>query len=180
MDLSMFSPEQLQALKAQLDTMTDVSGRSPFKPRQLHDLRLLPTASDPRPTFFWSADPPRHAADLTKTTPYPRLMWHADSGEEITVTSAAMQQTMTAQGFILTAPADLPAPDPLDALRAALEQLPEQDRALLIAAAQQDRKAALQAQLAALPEDQLAALLAANAGAAPPVRRGPGRPRKES
>ena len=180
MDLSMFTPEQLQALKAQLDTMTDVSGRSPFRDRQLHDLRLLPTATDPRPTFFWSAESPRHAIDLTKTTPYPRLMWHADSGEEITVDSRAAEQTMTAQGFILTAPSDLPPPDPLDALRAALGQLSEADQRVILEAAQQDRKMALQAQLAALPDEQLAALLAANAGAVEAPRRGPGRPRKES
>jgi hypothetical protein len=179
MDITAFTPEQLRALKAQLDGLSDTTGRSPFRSRQLHDLRLLPTKDDPRPTFVWSAEPPRDAGDLTRTTPYPRLMWHLESGEEITVDSQASEQTMTAQGFILTAPADLPAPDPLDAMRVALEQLSPEDRALLLAAAQQDRKAALQAQLAALPESQLAALLAAN-GTAEPVRRGPGRPRKES
>lgn len=179
MDLTSFTPEQIEALRSQLNALSDTSGRSPFRPRQLHDLRLPPTATDPRPTFIWSAEPPRHAVDLTKTSPYPRLMWHADSGEEITVTSRAVEQTKTAEGFVLMAPSDLPPPDPMETLRAALEQLPEEDRALLLAAAQQDRKAVLQAQLAALPEDQLAALLAANTGAAP-VRRGPGRPRKES
>ncbi len=41
-----------------------------MRPRQLHDLNLAPTASDPRPTFFWSAEKPRNAGDLTKTTEF--------------------------------------------------------------------------------------------------------------
>ena len=46
-DLSQFSQDDLIALKAKLDGLTDVSGRSPVRPRQLHDLTLLPTKDDP-------------------------------------------------------------------------------------------------------------------------------------
>lgn len=158
MDLTSLSPEQLASLKAQLDSLTDTSGRSPLKPRQLHDLRLLPTKDDPRPTFFWSAEPPRTAVDLTRTTVYPKLLW-STTGQEITVTSAAAEQSFTAQGYQDRPPADLPVPDPMDVLRAQLDALSPQDRELLIAAQQQDRIATLKAKLVALPEDQLAALL---------------------
>lgn len=180
MDITNLTLEELAALKAQLDGLTDVSGRSPIKPRQLHDLRLLPTKDDPRPTFFWSAEAPRNAIDLTKTTPYPRLMWHSDTGHEITVSSASAQQTETAQGFVLAPPADAPPIDPLAALTEQLEALPEEDRALLVAAQRQDRMTALREKLAALPEDKLAAVLATVEGSSEvPAKRGPGRPRKE-
>lgn len=162
--LSSLNPDQIAALKAAIDTVTDVSGRSPFKPRQLHDLRLVPTKDDPRPTFFWSADAPRNAADLTRTTPYPRLMWHATTGQEISVTSAAMEQSKTADGFILTPPANAEAPDPLDVIRQQLESLSPEDRATLVAAAQKDRLARIQEAMAGLSEEDLAALAASVEG----------------
>lgn len=158
-DIASLSPDELGALKARLDGLTDTSGRSPLRPRQLHDLNLKPTAEDPRPTFFWSAEKPRNAGDLSKIHPYPRLMWHAETGEEITVVSASAQATRAASGYLLSPPFAV-AIDPMAMLAAQLDALSEQDRALLIESQKQDRIAALRAQLVALPEEKLAALLA--------------------
>ena len=84
LDLSSLSAADIAGLRAMLNG-TDPMGRSPMKPRQLHNLTLLPSATDPRPTFFWSAESPRDTGDLSRTTLYPRLMWHGQTGEEITV-----------------------------------------------------------------------------------------------
>lgn len=156
--LGSLQPDQIAALKAAIDGLTDTSGRSPFKPRQLHDLRLLPTKDDPRPTFFWSADPPRNAVDLTRTTPYPRLMWHNTTGQEISVSDLSAEQTMTAKGFVVTPPANAEAPDALDVIRQQLDALSPEDRAMIVAAAQKDRLARLQEAMAGLSEEELATL----------------------
>ncbi len=160
MDLTALSTEQLLALKAQLDGLTDTSGRSPIRPRQLHDLTLLPTKDDPRPTFFWSAEKPRNSPDLTKTMPYPRLMWHGTSGQEVTVADAKVEATYTSNGYILTPPANAEAPDAAAAMRAQLEQLSPEDRKLLVQAVQKDKMERLKAQMADLTDEEMAALLA--------------------
>lgn len=159
MDLSTLTPEDLQALKARLDGLTDTSGRSPFRPRQLHDLRERPTADDPRPTFFWSADKPRNASDLSKTTPYPRLMWSPD-GTEVTVINSAQQAQLEKSGYVVTPPANAVAPNEADLIRAQLALLPAEDQRMLVQAAQQARKVALQEKLAGFTEEQLAELVA--------------------
>jgi len=161
MDLSQLTPDQLRSLKAQLDGLpasTDGSGRSPFRPRQLHDLRLLPTKDDPRPTFFWSAESPRDGVDLSKTTPYPALMWHRESGEEITVFSA-QDEADHASAYTTHAPQTV-LRAPMDELSDLLGQLPEADRALVMEAQRQERMQKLKAQLAALSPEQLEGLLA--------------------
>lgn len=160
MDLSSFSPEQLQQLKAAIEGLSDVSGRSPQGPRQLHDLRILPRADDPRPTFFWSAEPPRHAVDLSRTSVYPRLMWHSSTGQEITVKDAKAQETHTAQGFILTPPANAEAPDPAEAARTALMALSPEDRKTVLMAAQTARLKRVEEMAAGLSDAELEALVA--------------------
>jgi len=176
------NPEMLAAIQQALNngtlTLGNPTGRSPIRPRQLHDLRLLPTKDDPRPTFFWSAESPRDGVDLTKTTEFPKLLWDGTTGTEITVTSREEQEAHLRMGYVFTAPAWV-EPDPMDAIRAQFEALPPEDRALLIAAQQQDRINRLKAQLSEMPEDKLAALLA-SAEPAGEAKRGPGRPRKDS
>lgn len=175
-DLSGFTAEQLAALKAQLNS-TDGSGRSPIKPRQLHDLRLLPTADDPRPTFFWSVDPPRDGRDLTRGTPYPRLLWHVDSGEEITVLDLEAHQAKQAEGcWTETAPSAGPV-DPMADMQAALDALTPEDRALVVAAQQQTRLQEITAKLSKLSPSTLELLLTAAKDEAT-GKRGPGRPKK--
>jgi len=159
MDLARLTESELAALRAQLGLTTEVTGRSPIKPRQLNDLRLLPTKDDPRPTFFMSAETPRTGEDFSKTSQYPRLLWHTN-GEEITVTDAREHTARVAEGYLTVAPANAVAPDPMEAMRAALEALSPEDRALMIDAQNQDRMTALRSKLSALAPEDLEALLA--------------------
>lgn len=175
-DLNALTAEDLVALKARLDGLTDTSGRTQAnRPRQLDDLRLLPTATDARPTFFWSAEAPRNAGDLTRTTRYPMLLWHDATGEEIAVFSDAARATAEASGYVTTPPMSAPE-DPMDVLAAQIDALSEEDRMALIESQRLDRIAAMREQLAAMSEEKLALLLKkAEPGA---TKRGPGRPRK--
>lgn len=158
-DLSSLSTDDLLALKARLDGLTDVSGRSPMRPRQLHDLRLQPTADDPRPTFLWSADPPRNAGDLTRTTPFPALVWDRATGEEIAIKDAASMARYPEAQYARYPPFAVEL-DPMDVLAAQIDALSETDRAALIESQRQDRIAAMRQKLAGLSEDKLAILLA--------------------
>ncbi len=186
-DVSQLSQEDLVTLRALLTGATDsfgldALGRSPIRDRQLTNLNLPPRADDPRPTFFWSAESPRNGGDLTKTKPYPRLMW-SPAGVEVTAPNLKAQETYTAQGYVLLPPADQPAPDPVDDLTAALDALSDADRKALFASVQASRIAALQEKMSALTDEQIAAIVAAASdGTTPegaPEKRGPGRPRKE-
>ena len=158
-DLSSLSTDDLIALKSRLDGLTDVSGRSPLRPRQLHNLTDLPSADDPRPTFFWSADAPRNAGNLTRTTPFPALRWNAE-GREVTASDAKALATYTAQGFTLTYPPFAVELDPMDVLAAQLDALSEGDRAALIESQRQDRITGMRKKLGELSEEKLAILLA--------------------
>ena len=175
------SPELLAQIQAAIAdgslNVHETSTRSPIKPRQLHDLRILPRADDPRPTFFWSAEAPRNAPDLTKTSEFPKLMWEGRSGTEITVASWEAQQEHLQMGYTFTAPSQEPL-DPLEALRAQWAALPPEDQVQLMESQRRDRLVALQQQLADLPEALLADLLQSVPSTAV-VHRGPGRPRKE-
>ncbi len=163
--LASFNADQLAALKTAVDSLTDVSGRTPDSlPRQLHDLRKRPSATDPRPTFFWSAEEPPHGVDLTKTKPFPALLWHGENGQEITVMSAKEQAEKLAAGYVLKAPFVIVL-DPMDELAEAIAALPEADRKLLLDGQKQDRINAMRDQLGKLPESQLALLLKKSARA---------------
>ena len=179
------SPELLaqiqQAVKDGSLQLPATGGRSPIRPRQLHDLRLLPTKDDPRPTFFWSATAPRDGVDLTRTSEFPKLLFHGETGTEIVVQSRDEQQAHLAMGYTFNAPA-WQAPDPMDAIQAQWDALSADDQALLLESQKQDRIAMLKAKLSALPEAKLAEMLAKAAQETPAqqeIRRGPGRPRKE-
>jgi hypothetical protein len=174
MDLNHLTPDDIASLKAQL-AMTDTNGRSPFRPRQLHDLKLQPTATDSRPMFVWSAESPRDAGDLTRTTEFPKLMWHRTTGEEITVHSKDEQ--IEQESIYTTEPPEVISTNPYDAIRDALDSLSPEERVLVVEAQQQARMKTLQEKLAALPADQLEALL--NGQGTTPAKRRPGRPRKE-
>jgi hypothetical protein len=114
----------------------------------LHDLTLLPTKDDPRPTFNWSADPPRDdGGESRRTFPYPRLLWTAD-GTEITVHSEAEHRGMVAQGYLEQAPGDVVI-DQAEQLRQMLEALSPADRALVVDG---QRQARIKAALSALEE----------------------------
>jgi hypothetical protein len=167
-----------QAIASGQIQLGNPGGRSPLRPRQLHDLRLLPTKDDPRPTFFWSATPPRDGIDLTRTTEFPKLLWHTGTGTEVTVQSAEEQAAHLSMGYTFTAPSYV-APDPMDAIRAQWDALSKEDQELLLESQKQDRITALKAKLSALPEAQLQEMLK-TAGTEPDQKRGPGRPRKDA
>jgi len=133
-----------------------VDGRSPLRPRQLNNLTLAPTAEDPRPTFFWSAESPRD--EVITHSPYPKLLW-SETGDEVTVSSVEAEAAAVARGYLTVAPASL---KPFDALKAMLEAMSPEDRTLVLEAQQKDRLARVQAQLANLPAGELEALIAAS------------------
>lgn len=160
-DVAALTPDDLNALRDAIlkHGGLDPQGRSPQRPRQLTNLNLTPTATDPRPTFFWSAEAPRDGSDTSKTTLYPRLMWHGKTGVEITVGSPKTEADRKLEGYILTPPANAEQPEPFDVVAAQIEGLSEKDRALLSKSYQQDRLQKIQSALADLPDDQIAALL---------------------
>ena len=149
---------------------------SPMRARQLDNLTDLPTADDPRPTFFMSAVPPRNAGNLMRTTEFPKLMWCIEDNVEVTVHSEDEQRRMLAGGYTLTPQIIIPV-SPMDALRAELEALSPEDRKTVIEAQRNDRIKALTAKMAALTDGALDSLLG---GVKPvePVKTGPVRPMK--
>lgn len=157
--LAAFSPEQIELLRAAL--LADASGRSPFVPRQLHNLTTLPSATNPRPTFFWSAKSPDNVGDLTKTAPYPRLMWDKATGKEITVGDAKVEASYAAQGYLLTAPANAEKPSPFDTLRDMLEGLSKADQELVLKGAHATRLSRIQEGILELSDEDREALIAA-------------------
>ena len=153
-----FTPQEMQ----ELIQTTDTGGRSPLRPRQLHDLRLLPRADDPRPTFFATAEVPRDWVTTTQKN-YPRLMW-APSGQEITIPDTPdaekVQKGYEAKGYSHTPPADV---TPMDAIEREMRQLSEEDRAFVLEEQRKARMSKLQAKIANLSDADLATI----AGPAP-------------
>ena len=149
-------------------------GRSPIRPRQLHDLRLAPTATDPRPMFVWSAEGGRDEA--VTYSEFPKLLLHGETHTEITVTSRDEQQAMLAMGYVLVQP-DAGVPNPEQDIADALLGLSDEDRRLILEAQSKQRQAAITARLAELSPEALERVLAA-ASSDQPVARKRGRPAK--
>ncbi len=165
MDLSTLTSDELSALKARLDGLTDTTGRSPVRRGPLHDLRLLPQATDPRPMFVWSADQPRdYRPEGFKS--FPKLLW-SESGEERTIQNETEEGLYLAQGWTANPPMDAAPIDPLAAMKAEYDALSEDDQRILMEAQRQDRMRSLQARLASLPAEKVEALL----NAAEPVQK---------
>lgn len=144
---------------------TDANGRTPeFRPRQLHDLTLAPSKTDARPLFIWSADKPRNDPNANKTYEFPKLMWHGETGEEITIPRSKDSLTLQAQrvkeGYVFVDPRSGVEESPLDRARRELESLSPEDRQFVLEAQHKSRMAKIETQIAALPQDELAALLA--------------------
>lgn len=135
----------------------DTDGRSPIKPRQLHDLRLMPTATDPRPAFFWSAEGNR---DLAVThSLYPKLLWHGTTNVEITVHSAEEETAKLREGYVLL-PISAVVVDPVQNIADQLAGLPEEEKALILQAQATIRRNALIDKLAQLSDDDIEKLAA--------------------
>ena len=160
--LSNLSPEQIQGILAQ------GNGRSPNKPRQLHNLLLQPSATDPRPLFIPSAEAPRDV--IITHAPYPRLMWNLFTGQEITVHSKEeFDAKMDTEQYTAIAP-ETKALDPTDYARQLFESLSPEDQQLVLENQRQTNIARVTAAMAGLNQAQ-----AAEAVAVSPKR---GRPRK--
>lgn len=144
------TPQEL----AELTSGTDVSGRSPVRPRQLHDLTLPPRADDPRPTFFATIDVPRDW-DTRAQHEYPKLMW-SPQGHEITIPpgkdAKAQEADLEKKGYRHTPPAD---ESPFDAIDREMRQLSEEDRKLVLEMQRKARMNRLQERIATLSDDEL-------------------------
>ncbi len=148
------SEQELQALAGG----ADASGRSPFRPRQLTDLRLAPRADDPRPTFFTTSEVPRDW-DTTAQHEFPKLMW-SPKGKEIAIQpgkdAKAQEADYEAKGYVHYAPADT---TPMDAVQREMAQLSDEDRKLVLEMQQQARMNRLQERMSHLTDQELAAVM---------------------
>ncbi len=149
------SAAELQELTA----TTDTAGRSPFRPRQLTDLRLAPRADDPRPTFFATSEVPRDW-DTTTQHEFPKLMWSAQ-GQEVTIPAGkdakAQELALEKKGYVHYPPADQ---SPFDAIEREMAQLSDEDRQMVLDMQRQARMNRLQAKVAGLSDDELAQIAA--------------------
>jgi hypothetical protein len=164
LNLDGLTPADVQALRDKLfpnGSGLDPQGRSPIRPRQLHNLLLLPTKDDPRPTFYWSAEAPRNDPHVTDQHLYDqgKLLWSKD-GVEIVVYSAEQEADKLAQGYLTVAPGSVEI-DPLASLTAQLEALPAELRGQLVESQQKERLKRMETQLADLDPEALATILAA-------------------
>lgn len=160
LDLSQLTDTDLVALKARLDDMTS-NGRSKALPgRQLHDLTLLPTATDPRPLFLPSAESPRNAPP--QRPEFKKLLWHGETNQEITVHSPAEEQKKLAEGYV-TQSAEQRALSPEELLAMEFAQLSPDDQRLALEMTANAKRQALQDKLAALSDSALERMAAAAA-----------------
>lgn len=177
MDLSQLSQQDLEQLRQLLGIQEgDNTGRSIIrfgKDRQLHDLNLKPTATDPRPLFVWSAEPPRDHALVPP--PYRRLMWEPISGAEICVKSESEFRAKEAAGYLSANPKAV-ITDPQQELADLMAQLSPEDRQYLEETMRKNKMAAIEERIAALSPAAYADVLDR---AGEPAKRGPGRPKKE-
>ncbi len=156
MDLSMFTPEQIEALKVAL--LNSNGNRSPIRERQLHDLRRPPAHNDPRPLFVLSAETPVNF-NPAERSPYAQLMWNRQTGDEITVHSEA-ERAAHADAYTTEQPSNrvLTQSERVSEL---LQSLSPEDRALVVKAQQAKRMEAVTDAMSALNDDQLAAVMKA-------------------
>lgn len=156
----MLSPELVaqfqEAIASGQIILGNPGGRSPLRPRQLHDLNLPPTKDDPRPTFFWSAEKPRNDPFVHLTHEYPRLMWAPD-GKEITVLSREAQAEKLKVGYLLVCPLSAVL-DPMEELQRQFAMLPDEDRQAIMKATNENRIETMVEQLAKLDQSQLDAI----------------------
>ncbi len=170
--LAQFTPEQIAALTEAL--LAANRNRTPVRPRQLHDLRLLPTKDDARPLFLLSTEAPRDGTDLTRTTPFPALLWHKSTGEEITVHSAK-EKAERGPEWVSTPP-EHRVLTPVLELSELMAGLSDHEREVLFKDQHQSRMDTLKERLAGLTPEEVAELFAGLA----PAKAVPGSTRKSA
>ncbi len=139
------APDQLMAILGQ------GHGRSPMRPRQLTDLRLLPTATDPRPT--WVQDTDGREFGVITHSPYPRLLWSLETGQEITVYSEREYQEHPKELWVSTPPNQAPI-DPVEHARRMFESLSIEDQLFVLENQRQAKISAVSAAMAVLSDGQ--------------------------
>jgi hypothetical protein len=156
-DLNNLTAEQKQALREALGLPSENQGRSPeYGNRQLHDLRLLPTSTDPRPTFFFIEAPRDRDVSKTYEFEHGKLMWSSD-GTEICVRSRAEQDAKLKQGYSLMPIGSMPV-DPDAERKALLASLSPDDRKLVLASHKKAHLGRIEDALADLTPDEVKAL----------------------
>ncbi len=157
----MLSPELLAQVQEAIATgqlvIGNPGGRSPMRPRQLHDLNILPTKDDPRPTFFWSAEKPRNDPGVHLVHEFPKLMWAPDTGQEITVLSKEAQAEKLRFGYVLTCPLAVVL-DPIEEMQKQFSLLSAEDQQAIIKATNENRIETMVDQLSKLDQSQLDAV----------------------
>lgn len=147
--LQQLSPDQLAGL------LTDNHGRSPFRDRQLTDLSLKPSARDPRPTFFAETDGREFQPILQR--PYPKLLWHVETHEEITVASEHEER---ARGAMWTATPPVMTPMTVEEMvRRQFDSLSDEDKAFILEHQRQLKLNAITQAMGTLTDSQLAAFV---------------------
>ena len=156
--LDTFTPEQIEALRAELASVQAQDGtRSPYRNRQLDNLELKPTADDPRPTFFWSAEPPR--SRKVERPPFRQLLWHGESGREITVKSEEELQRKIREGYELR-PRTAVVYTAGERAEMLFNALSEDDKQMVLEQRRQSRIAKAHEALAALNDEDAATIVA--------------------
>lgn len=143
-------PDQVAAL------VSNNHGRSPFRDRQLTDLTLKPSARDPRPTFYAETDG-REFQPITQK-PFPKLLWHVETHQEITVGSEQELQTRGAM-WTTTPPVTTPLTQE-EIAKKLFDSLNPADQALIIEHQHQLKLETVKRALEGLGESQIASLLA--------------------
>ncbi len=167
--LKSLSPDERTALLGQAAPNAidaQFGALSPIKPRQLTDLTRLPSARDPRPMFRTENYPEFHVTQSR----YPALLWHAETGQEITVYS---DEEKAAKGPLWTSLPPNRVVDPVEEARAAFEALSAEDQAFVLNFQHQQKLTRVTTALGNLTQSQAEAVLSTE-----PTKRG--RPKKDA
>jgi len=165
---------QVEALTQQLQTQQQqVTGRSSEIRKPLSNLLYPPpSATVAKPNFFFEG---ANSVERTQPGPFPAVRFKlTESGvEERAARNQSELDALEADGWQRGMPEQMPVSQ-TDEVEDALASLTPEERTMVIAESQVQRRAALTARLAALPAADAAAVSDASAT----LKRKPGRPKK--
>jgi len=126
--------------------------------RQLRDLTIKPTKTDPRPLFADTDLPPDYP-DLGKSPPFRMLRWHPTTGEEVCALNQSEVNSYDHQGYVKYPPHQGP-PNLVAAARDELAGLSPDDRQRVLAAVHKQKLEAIQSRLTKLSDAELSEIQA--------------------
>lgn len=132
--LTKMSPEERTRIAELLGVLGGQEQNYKFLPnsgnRQLQDLRIAPSESDPRPLFVPSAQlKPGQEPPLSAHKPFPSLRFHPTTGEEIRCETQKKQDEAEAKGYVRYEQcAAVAAVKPVEIAAATLAKLTEDER----------------------------------------------------